>query len=183
MKSGTDKTMITAFPFWNDRIAPVFDVAGQIHLVESDGGVSCAERQILLHQDLPSERTLHMVRLGVSELVCGAISRPMEVALVAQGIHVIPFVSGELREVIQAWLDGTLHQERFAMPGCCGRWRQGWENRTSGCRQRGTDSPGTAGSGGYCICPQCGRRETHQRGIPCGLLRCPQCGGPMIRER
>jgi len=39
------------------------------------------------------------------------------------------------------------------------------------------------GPGGECICPQCGVRVLHKRGIPCYEHRCPKCGQPMTRVR
>lgn len=32
---------------------------------------------------------------------------------------------------------------------------------------------------GYCICPNCGHRESHQRNVPCYNRKCPKCGAPM----
>jgi len=37
------------------------------------------------------------------------------------------------------------------------------------------------GPGGECVCPNCGERVVHQRGVPCYTLKCPKCGTPMIR--
>ena len=31
------------------------------------------------------------------------------------------------------------------------------------------------GPGGYCVCPKCGYKVPHQRGIPCSTLQCPNC--------
>ncbi|MCS7373831.1 MAG: hypothetical protein NDF56_02505 [archaeon GB-1845-036] len=33
----------------------------------------------------------------------------------------------------------------------------------------------------YCICPNCGYRTIHQRGMPCIQQTCPNCGSRMIR--
>lgn len=39
-----------------------------------------------------------------------------------------------------------------------------------------------AGPVGYCVCPLCGKRVIHQRGLPCLDINCPKCGAKMIRE-
>ena len=38
-----------------------------------------------------------------------------------------------------------------------------------------------AGTGGQCVCPACGEKAPHQRGVPCNTLNCPKCGSPMTR--
>lgn len=53
---------------------------------------------------------------------------------------------------------------------------------TRGRRGQGQGGPFVGGVGGNCICPNCGHREPHQRGIPCVQVKCPQCGTEMIRE-
>ncbi len=40
----------------------------------------------------------------------------------------------------------------------------------------------SAGAGGYCVCPSCGTRIPHKRGIPCYQQTCPKCGTKMVRE-
>lgn len=38
------------------------------------------------------------------------------------------------------------------------------------------------GSGGYCVCPKCGKKLPHERGTPCMQVSCPDCGATMVRE-
>jgi len=37
------------------------------------------------------------------------------------------------------------------------------------------------GPGGWCVCPKCGYKITHQPGIPCSTLECPKCKTPLER--
>jgi len=38
-----------------------------------------------------------------------------------------------------------------------------------------------SGSGGNCVCPECGYGIAHERGQPCYQKYCPKCGMVLIR--
>ena len=40
----------------------------------------------------------------------------------------------------------------------------------------------TLGGTAECMCPKCGYKETHKRGIPCTGTKCPKCGTTMKGE-
>lgn len=107
-----------AFAYWDNRIAPVFDSARQIYLIEFDSGQIIGEAQETLADDQPVQRALRLAELAVDTLVCGAISRSLHEIICAYGIQVVPFVAGELSQVIQAWCSGNLNGDTFDMPGC-----------------------------------------------------------------
>lgn len=201
--------MKAAFAHWDHRIAPVFDIARQIHVVAAESGRIAAEAEEVLADDLPLQKVIRLAELSVDTLVCGAISRPLHAMVAAYGIRVIPFVAGELGEVIQAWLSGGLEGGDFAMPGCCGRGRGrrrgidgiNQEEYLMNGRRRGGVGPGggqgqgrggqgrgrmggplAGGAGGACLCPKCGHREAHELGMPCVQKQCPKCGTAMTRE-
>ena len=205
--------MKTAFAHWDNRIAPVFDTARRLCVVQVEDGRIVSEKDETLSEEAPVQRALRLVELGVKTLVCGAVSRPLQDMISSYGIRVISFVAGDLQDVVEAWQAGTLEQDVFAMPGCCGRARRrsggpvyegGFGmNRRGGMGQGGGGGRGSGrgqGSGmglgsqtgrpmgrrcavpGYCLCPQCGRREPHEPGVPCVKRTCPDCGTALVRE-
>jgi predicted Fe-Mo cluster-binding NifX family protein len=121
-----------AFACWDNRIAPVFDTARKIHLVEVESGRIAAESSEPLRDDLPVQRAFHLAELGVDTLVCGAISKPLHEMIASHGIQVIPFVAGDLVEIILAWRAGALCGDAFTMPGCCGRGGRRFRGRGRG---------------------------------------------------
>ncbi len=48
--------------------------------------------------------------------------------------------------------------------------------------RRGPKGTGIMGPGGDCICPKCGKKASHEFGVPCRQVRCPECGAVMVRE-
>lgn len=54
------------------------------------------------------------------------------------------------------------------------------------CRGAGGGPGGPGGGQGAgmtddCVCPACGAKAPHERGIPCLQVKCPQCGKSMVR--
>lgn len=47
---------------------------------------------------------------------------------------------------------------------------------------RGRMGGNRAGTGGNCVCPECGATVAHQTGVPCIQVACPECGKKMTRE-
>ena len=95
------------------------------------------------------------------------------------------------------------------MPGFCGRGRQrgqkmnginkeeyemkekgrggtgkgGGQGQGQGGQGRGRmGGPLAAGDIGTCLCPKCGEKEPHQRGVSCVERKCPKCGAAMTRQ-
>lgn len=64
------------------------------------------------------------------------------------------------------------------MPRGDGTGPQGKGPRTG----RGMGGRRGAGPDGYCICPNCGKKEPHEIGKPCIERQCPDCGTNMVRE-
>jgi predicted Fe-Mo cluster-binding NifX family protein len=107
-----------------DRISPVFDVAGHVLLVDIENGRQVRRNErALLHAD-PLVRARQVAQLGAQVLICGAVSWALENAMAALGVRVIACICGRVEGVVQAFLDRRLDETRFIMPGCQGRRKQ-----------------------------------------------------------
>ena len=192
--------MKAAFSIWDNRIAPVFDVARHILIVEAKSGNVLSETPDILPEYMSVRKAVCLSELGIDILICGAISRPLRDIVASYDIRVISFVAGDLRQVMDAWLSRSGDIRLFAMPGCCGnrkgRWKSERANGTEsivrgenrggtgqGCRSGGgVAGPPDADSGRYSFCPQCGFDAPHHHRVSCARKECPKCGSTMQRQ-
>lgn len=110
---------------WKGRVSPVFDTAGQLLLVAFADDRETERRWEELSPSVPHQRARRVFELGVEVLICGAISRSLALALAALEVRVVPWKSGEVEDVLQAYRGGSLGDHRFSMPGCERRPRRG----------------------------------------------------------
>ncbi len=120
----TSSEMRVAIPTWQESVSPVLDVARNLLLVDIDAGAEQERRLESLSETGVLARAGRLKAMFVNVLICGAVSWPLERALVSAGIEVIPHVCGNVDDVLHAYLTGRLWDRAFLMPGC------------NGCRQR-----------------------------------------------
>ncbi len=124
--------MKAAFSVWNGRIAPVFDTAFQVTVVEAEAGRVVGQADETLPAGLPVLKATRLAELEVETLVCGAVSWSLHAMVSATGVQVVPFVSGKAGDVVQAWVEGCVREKALTMPGCGGhrrRARRWWPHR------------------------------------------------------
>ncbi|MFW6375892.1 MAG: 4Fe-4S binding protein [Thermoplasmatota archaeon] len=56
--------------------------------------------------------------------------------------------------------------------------RRGSRHRRSG--EKTKNGRSVEGSSNNCVCPNCGEKVPHQRGVPCNKHQCPSCGTSMV---
>lgn len=106
------------------RLSPVLDVSQRLLVVDVDGPTERSRQEIPLARVSLTARVRDLQASGVAVLICGAVSWPLEAALVSAGIRVIPQICGPVDEVLGAFVGGQLTGTAYLMPGCCGRRRQ-----------------------------------------------------------
>jgi predicted Fe-Mo cluster-binding NifX family protein len=109
--------MRVAIAHWQYRISPVFDVSDRLLLIDIEDGRELKREDKVLNCSGPFERAREVYGLGVEVLLCGAVSRPFETALISSGVRVIGFICGGLENVLNAYIKGRLADKCFQMPG------------------------------------------------------------------
>jgi len=113
--------MLVAVSDWEGRISPVFDVAERLLLVKVAAG-QCMNRH---HEPLtfrtPIDMVHQLVNWKIEIILCGGVSRNLQQSIEQAGIKIIPHLCGNVDAVLQAFLEKRFPDERFTMPGCCGK--------------------------------------------------------------
>ena len=126
--------MKLAIPEHQGRVAPVFDCCRKmLVVVQNPMGEELVDT--FDWSALPREaRPKSLSDLLVEVLVCGGITCSMEEQVRRHGVRVIPWVAGEIWDVLSALREGRLSDGCYRMPGR-GRCRRRcaakkWKNKT-----------------------------------------------------
>lgn len=111
-----------AVTVWGGRVSPVLDVSSRAILFTVQDG-RAGEHVELGLPTACGAKLAALANRGVHTLLCGAVSRIVAQQAAACGLRLVPFLAGEIEEVITAYLAGRLPHPSFAMPGCPGRGR------------------------------------------------------------
>jgi predicted Fe-Mo cluster-binding NifX family protein len=119
--------MRLAVPEHQGRIAPVFDSCRRLVIVLQHS----LEDELLQNADWSSVPRLYrpalLMDLKVELLICGGISCWMEDQVLRHGIRMIPWVVGNVWDVLAALREGRISDPQYAMPGRggCAQRRRG----------------------------------------------------------
>jgi predicted Fe-Mo cluster-binding NifX family protein len=115
----------------------VFDVSREALILTIDNGVVAARSTESIETPTATLKLDRLTDLGAETLICGAISEPLQHELTTRGVKVVGFVAGEIDDVVESFLAGTLPTPALSMPGCCGRQHRFRGGRGRGGRRRG----------------------------------------------
>jgi predicted Fe-Mo cluster-binding NifX family protein len=110
--------MKMALTVWGDRISPVFDAAQTLLVVEIENTQIINRHYEPFYPEFPSRLAAMLAEMDVAVLICGAISETPANILEANGIKLIPFITGDAGKVIDAYANDVSTMPTFLMPGC-----------------------------------------------------------------
>jgi predicted Fe-Mo cluster-binding NifX family protein len=110
-----------ALPVFQYRIAPIFDSAVRVLVLEIEHQRELARSELHTKDLSAPERISLLKRAGVTTLICAGISNIVHTMLESADIRVRPGIVGHVDEVIRAYIDNRLDDPRFLMPGHGGR--------------------------------------------------------------
>lgn len=131
------KKVKIAIPECGNYVSTVFDFADKLSLTEIEEQTEKNRLKMPLPNEPIPQKAGRLKELDVDVLICGAISKPLALLIMGSGIEIIPFVSGQIDEVLIAYIRGQLTESRFLMPGCRRGARKGFGRGGHRCRWRG----------------------------------------------
>jgi predicted Fe-Mo cluster-binding NifX family protein len=114
--------MKIAIPVFGNRVSPRFDCANTMLLVTIRRKEIIEKKEFEIAQLNIFERVKQLANLGITKVICGGIDIFSLRLLNSHGINVIPFISGEIENVIKLFINGQL-VSHFCVRRVCKRFR------------------------------------------------------------
>ena len=122
--------MRIGIPVYHHRVSPVLDTARHLRVHQEESQGDPVEPVLIeLPGTTPAEQATAIRNAGIDALICGGVSRELAWILNRYRIRVIPWVAGHIDTVVDAYFNGVLGDDRFAMPGCHRRRRHRGQRR------------------------------------------------------
>ena len=128
----TQNTMRVAIPEYHGRVSPVFDTCQRLLVFQMRNGSLMIPLESQDWSSLPpAVRVSRLRETGIDVLLCGGISGWLARQIEALEIQLIPWLAGDVRQVLDAFVTRKLPNRRLAMPGSWGTGH-GWRFRRRG---------------------------------------------------
>lgn len=107
-----------AVTVWEHRVSPVFDSARTLLIADIKDDTLVSSSYLTFDPDRPLELLQMLQAQKVLIIICGAVSEGPANLLEAAGFELIPFIAGDVRQVLETFLQGDPLGREFKMPGC-----------------------------------------------------------------
>ena len=116
--------MKVAIPVWHGRVSTVFDFARRLLVVDVDDACETNASELPFEEESLTARARALARLRIDVLICGSISSDMATMVASNGIEIVPFVKGPVKEVLVAFLADEIDDPQFLLSGSVPEARQ-----------------------------------------------------------
>jgi predicted Fe-Mo cluster-binding NifX family protein len=117
-QSGTWRFFVKlAVTVWGNRISPVFDAASTLLVAEITNKKISGQYYTAFDPESPVDLLHTLKEHHVTTLVCGAISKTPASLILEQHIHLIPFVTGNVRHFLDSFALNQTVGKKHRMPG------------------------------------------------------------------
>lgn len=103
---------------WGNRVSPVFDAARTLLIAEIENNALVGSAHLVFDPEHPQELARLLLNQQAMILICGAISEGPAIVLESAGLTLIPFITGDVRNVLDQYLQAQPFGAEFRMPGC-----------------------------------------------------------------
>ena len=110
--------MKSAFTVWGQRLSPVFDSADTLLIVEIKNKKIIKKTYKAFNPKTDNNFTENLIHLGIKVLICGAITQLHASLIEDSTIKLIPFIGGNVNDIIKTYAVGDSLTPTFLMPGC-----------------------------------------------------------------
>ena len=110
--------MKIAITVWGNRVSPVFDAARTLLVASIDNKTVKDHTYAAFKPDALEDLILYLNRMGISTLICGAISTQPADILVENNIKLVSFVSGNALDILSSFARRQTIDQTHMMPGC-----------------------------------------------------------------
>lgn len=96
--------MRIALTIWKNRVSPLFDSASELLILDTKGHDIIDRQMESFDNESPFLRAGRLEDLGVNVLICGGISTFYMNLIEARNIHIVPFATGTVQEVLERFM-------------------------------------------------------------------------------
>ncbi len=110
--------MFLALAAYENKIASLFESSNNFVIIPAPSYNIQNSRRVRIENNSTNILLQLLKENQVGILICGAINKCIRRLLEAQGIQVIPWITGDITNVVEAFRSGNLNSSTFIMPGC-----------------------------------------------------------------
>ncbi len=124
---------IIALPVFGDRISPLLDEARKFVVLTVEDDAIIERTVVKINEHSAFIRIERLKEMGVTVIICGAISDALARFIVERELYLYSWLSGTIDEVVEQYMHDSMpatcrrYIQDTTAPTVCKRHRRGWQ--------------------------------------------------------